>query len=143
MVSHSFLSHYWIPPNQQNHPLIQVKIANTLQYTLVMFYVLQSVFLLVILQEEKPIATRKTSQACIEAYSQFLPELMGGSADLAESNNVKGKNATPFSIDNPRGNYLHYGVREFGMSAIMNGLSLHKGVISFCGKSGRGWGRGR
>ncbi len=85
------------------------------------------------MQDEKSIATRKTSQACIEAYSHFLPELMGGSADLAESNNVKGKDAHVFSKNNPSGNYLHYGVREFGMSAIMNGMSLHKGIIPFGG----------
>lgn len=85
------------------------------------------------MQDDKPIATRKTSQACIEAYSQFLPELMGGSADLTESNNTRGKNAANFSCDNPVGNYIHYGVREFGMSAIMNGLALHKGVIPFGG----------
>ncbi|OGT43494.1 MAG: transketolase [Gammaproteobacteria bacterium RIFCSPHIGHO2_12_FULL_40_19] len=97
------------------------------------FEIQSNAFIYQTLQEAKAIATRKTSQACIEAYSQFLPELMGGSADLAESNNVKGKNAIPFSIDNPRGNYLHYGVREFGMSAIMNGLALHKGVIPFGG----------
>lgn len=97
------------------------------------FEIRSNEFIYKTLQEEKAIATRKTSQACIEAYSQFLPELMGGSADLAESNNVKGKNATPFSINHPCGKYLHYGVREFGMSAIMNGLSLHKGVIPFGG----------
>lgn len=84
-------------------------------------------------QEQKPIATRKTSQACIEAFSAFLPELMGGSADLAESNNVKGKNAIAFSAINTQGNYVHYGVREFGMSAIMNGMALHKGIIPFGG----------
>ena len=90
-------------------------------------------FIYKMMSDDKPIATRKTSQACIEAYSQFLPELMGGSADLAESNNTKGKNATAFSGNNLAGNYIHYGVREFGMSAIMNGLALHKGVIPFGG----------
>lgn len=85
------------------------------------------------MSDEKPIATRKTSQACIEAFTTILPELMGGSADLAESNNTKTKNTTVFSRNNPAGNYIHYGVREFGMSAIMNGLSLHKGVIPFGG----------
>ena len=83
--------------------------------------------------EEKPIATRKMSQACIEAYSQLLPELLGGSADLSESNNTLGKNATVFSAKNPLGDYIHYGVREFGMSAIMNGLALHGGIIPFGG----------
>lgn len=85
------------------------------------------------MQGERAIATRKTSQACIEAYSQFLPELIGGSADLTESNNTKVKSASIFSKENPIGNYIHYGVREFGMSAIMNGLALHGGVIPFGG----------
>ncbi|MDP1575072.1 MAG: transketolase [Coxiellaceae bacterium] len=83
--------------------------------------------------EEKAIATRKLSQQCIEFYSTVLPELMGGSADLSESNNTKGKNAISFSAKHPTGNYLHYGVREFGMSAIMNGLALHGGFIPFGG----------
>lgn len=86
-----------------------------------------------IMTEEKTLATRKMSQFCIEAYADMLPELMGGSADLSESNNTRGKNASTFSCNNPVGNYIHYGVREFAMSAIMNGLALHKGVIPFGG----------
>lgn len=86
-----------------------------------------------ILHEEKSMATRKMSQACIEAYASILPEFMGGSADLTESNNTKVKNMAVFSKENTAGNYLHYGVREFGMSAIMNGLALHGGVIPFGG----------
>lgn len=90
-------------------------------------------FIHTVITEEKALATRKMSQACIEAYSEMLPEMMGGSADLSESNNTRGKNAVSFSRNNPIGNYIHYGVREFGMSAIMNGLALHKGVIPFGG----------
>ncbi|MCX7120317.1 MAG: transketolase [Gammaproteobacteria bacterium] len=90
-------------------------------------------FIIKMMLEEKPIATRKMSQACIENYSQILPEILGGSADLSESNNTRGKNAVTFSEKNPAGNYIHYGVREFGMSAVMNGLALHKGVIPFGG----------
>ena len=90
-------------------------------------------FITKMMSEEKPLATRKMSQACIESYSILLPELLGGSADLSESNNTRGKKAVTFSVDNPAGNYLHYGVREFGMSAIMNGLALHGGVIPFGG----------
>ena len=97
------------------------------------FEIESDAFIHTVLQEEKPMATRKMSQACIEAYSQFLPELMGGSADLTESNNTKTKLANIFSKENPAGNYIHYGVREFGMSAIMNGLALHKGIIPFGG----------
>ncbi|MCX7126205.1 MAG: transketolase, partial [Gammaproteobacteria bacterium] len=90
-------------------------------------------FITKMMLEEKPIASRKMSQACIENYSQILPEILGGSADLSESNNTRGKNAVSFSAMNPAGNYIHYGVREFGMSAIMNGLALHNGVIPFGG----------
>lgn len=97
------------------------------------FEIQSNEFIYKIMQDEKPIATRKTSQACIEAYSKSLPELMGGSADLTESNNTNTKLSIIFSAQNPAGNYIHYGVREFGMSAIMNGLSLHKGVIPFGG----------
>lgn len=97
------------------------------------FEINSNAFICKIMQETKPQATRKISQACIEYYSQLLPELMGGSADLSESNNTKGKNTIAFSAENSTGNYLHYGVREFGMSAIMNGLALHNGVIPFGG----------
>jgi transketolase len=83
--------------------------------------------------EEKPMATRKMSQHCIDHYAAILPELIGGSADLTESNNTKSKHMTVFSKANPAGNYLHYGVREFGMAAIMNGMALHHGLIPFGG----------
>lgn len=83
--------------------------------------------------EEQSMATRKMSQQCIEHYSAILPELFGGSADLTESNNTKSKNSLLFSKTNPCGTYLHYGVREFGMSAIMNGMALHHGIIPFGG----------
>jgi len=58
---------------------------------------------------------------------------MGGSADLTESNCTNWKDMTVFTRENPAGRYIHYGVREFGMSAIMNGMALHKGVIPFGG----------
>ncbi|OGT44810.1 MAG: transketolase [Gammaproteobacteria bacterium RIFCSPHIGHO2_12_FULL_38_11] len=90
-------------------------------------------FITKMMLEEKPLATRKMSQACIENYSLILPEILGGSADLSESNNTRGKNAVTFTEKNPAGNYIHYGVREFGMSAMMNGLALHKGLIPFGG----------
>ena len=76
------------------------------------------------------IATRKASQNSIEVLAQVLPELVGGSADLTPSNLTDWSNSvavTPHS----GGNYLHYGVREFGMAAIMNGLTLHGGVKPF------------
>ncbi len=62
-----------------------------------------------------------------------LPELLGGSADLTGSNNTNRKDSKAFTGDDPSGNYLHYGVREFGMCAIMNGMALHGGVIPYGG----------
>ncbi len=83
--------------------------------------------------KKQSVATRKASQYCLDEYANLLPEMMGGSADLTESNCTNWKGMTIYSHDNPAGRYLHYGVREFGMSAIMNGLALHRGVISFGG----------
>lgn len=82
--------------------------------------------------QEKPanIASRKASQNTIEILGQTLPELLGGSADLAPSNLTTWSGSVPVN-EKPSGNYIHYGVREFGMSAIMNGITLHRGFISF------------
>jgi len=86
------------------------------------------------LREEKPgWATRVASGKTIGAFAALLPELVGGSADLAPSNNTKWPEAIAFSKDTPEGNYLHYGVREFGMSHMMNGMVLHGGLIPFGG----------
>ncbi len=76
-------------------------------------------------------ATRKASQNCLDAYGPHLPELIGGSADLAGSNNTIWKGSVPVSVDDAAGNYLYFGVREFGMSAIMNGLALHGGFVPY------------
>ncbi|MFI3255889.1 MAG: transketolase [Psittacicella sp.] len=76
------------------------------------------------------IASRKASQNAIIAYSKILPEFMGGSADLAPSNLTLWPEAKSIK-ENLDGNYIHYGVREFGMSAIMNGIALYKGFIPF------------
>ncbi|MCQ9372702.1 transketolase [Methyloversatilis sp. XJ19-13] len=77
------------------------------------------------------IASRKASQNCIEAFAPVLPELLGGSADLAGSNLTLWSGSKGISADNPGGNYLYYGVREFGMSAIANGIALHGGFIPY------------
>ena len=77
------------------------------------------------------IATRKASQNCIEAFAAMLPELLGGSADLAPSNLTMWSGTKAITADDASGNYLHYGVREFAMSAIVNGLALHKGFVPF------------
>lgn len=84
-------------------------------------------------RDKQSIATRKASQIAIKHFADCLPELMGGSADLTESNCTDWKGATLFSQKNPHGQYIHYGVREFGMSAIMNGLALGNGIIPFGG----------
>ncbi|MEM5481855.1 transketolase [Pseudoalteromonas fuliginea] len=77
------------------------------------------------------IASRKASQNTIEALAPHLPELLGGSADLAGSNLTLWSGSKGISADDASGNYLFYGVREFGMSGIMNGISLHSGFINY------------
>ena len=79
------------------------------------------------------VATRQSSQAVINGLGASLPELLGGSADLTGSNNTKIKGTHPFTTAAPDGRYLHYGVREFGMGAIMNGIALHGGYVPFGG----------
>jgi transketolase len=81
----------------------------------------------------KAMATRKASQAALEAYAPVLPELVGGSADLTGSNNTLHKHSKPLTPGDASGNYLYYGVREFGMAAMMNGLAAHGGVIPYGG----------
>ncbi len=78
-------------------------------------------------------ATRKASLVALEAYAPRLPELVGGSADLTGSNLTKHSGSVPVGSDGAGGNYVYYGVREFGMSAIANGLALHGGVIPYTG----------
>jgi transketolase len=77
------------------------------------------------------IPTRKASQNCIEEFGAMLPELLGGSADLAPSNLTMWSGTKAITADDASGNYLHYGVREFAMSAIVNGIALHKGFVPF------------
>jgi transketolase len=77
------------------------------------------------------IASRKASQNCLNAYGPLLPELLGGSADLAGSNLTLWKGAKGITREDASGNYLYYGVREFGMTAIINGIALHHGFIPY------------
>ncbi|MDZ7924234.1 MAG: transketolase [Marinagarivorans sp.] len=77
------------------------------------------------------IASRKASQNSIAAFGAILPELLGGSADLAGSNLTLWSGSKGITKEDASGNYLYYGVREFGMSAIMNGISLHGGFINY------------
>jgi len=81
--------------------------------------------------EAKTTATRLSSLATIEGYAKILPEIFGGSADLGCSNMTEWTGHRPMRADKPNANYVNYGVREFGMSAILNGLAVHGGVIPF------------
>ncbi len=84
--------------------------------------------------ESKPtLATRQCSMAVIEKISTFLPQLIGGSADLSGSNNTKTNNSKIINSKNFNGNYIHYGVREHGMAAVMNGLALYGDIIPYGG----------
>jgi transketolase len=90
---------------------------------------------LVAAQQDKPaaVATRVSSQQSLNALAPVVPELFGGSADLTGSNNTNHKGSRPVSAADPGANYVHYGVREFGMSAIMNGIALHRGLLPYGG----------
>lgn len=81
----------------------------------------------------KAIATRKSSQQCLEHFAKLLPELLGGSADLTGSNNTDWSGSKALSAHDFAGNYLYYGVREFGMAAIMNDIAVHGGLIPYGG----------
>jgi transketolase len=84
-------------------------------------------------EENKDIATRKASEICLNFFCQKLPELTGGSADLKGSNNTFSKASTDLLPTNPRGNHIFWGVREFGMTAMMNGMLLHGGLKPYGG----------
>jgi len=82
-------------------------------------------------EKAEKIASRKASQNAIEGLGPMVPEYMGGSADLAGSNLTIWSGSKPVTPDDASGNYIHYGVREFGMSAIMNGIELHGGFKTY------------
>ena len=81
--------------------------------------------------EGATIASRKASQNCLNAFGPILPELLGGSADLAGSNLTIWSGSRGITRDDASGNYIYYGVREFGMAAMMNGIALHGGFINY------------
>jgi transketolase len=83
--------------------------------------------------EGKSLATRQSSQAALNAIGPSMPELLGGSADLTPSNGTWRKDSVTLNPSAPAGNYIHYGVREFGMSAVMNGIAAHGGLIPYGG----------
>ena len=84
-------------------------------------------------QKAAPLATRASSQQALNVLGAAIPELLGGSADLTGSNNTNHKGSRAITHDDASGNYLHYGVREFGMAALMNGFSLHGGFVPYGG----------
>lgn len=84
-------------------------------------------------EKAEDISSRVSSQKALNAYGPLLPELLGGSADLTLSNNTFWNGSIVIDRTGPAGNYLYYGVREFGMSAIMNGIALHSGFIPYGG----------
>jgi len=79
------------------------------------------------------VASRQSSASVLEAITNSLPELIGGSADLSGSNNTNTKYSIAIKSSNFKGNYIHYGVREHAMAGIMNGMALHKGIIPYGG----------
>ncbi|MHB8812400.1 MAG: transketolase [Steroidobacteraceae bacterium] len=85
------------------------------------------------LAQQMPQATRQSSQATLNVIAPRIPEIFGGSADLTGSNNTKFKAAREFDPKDPVGNYIHYGVREFGMTAVMNGIALHGCFLPYGG----------
>ncbi len=86
-----------------------------------------------LLANPQKIATRKASEIALEAINNAVPETIGGSADLTGSNNTKTKAQNPLTAEDYSGRYIYYGIREFGMSAAMNGMALHGGVIPYGG----------
>ncbi|MFC3608385.1 transketolase [Stutzerimonas tarimensis] len=90
-----------------------------------------SAFIREVAGKGETIASRKASQNCLNAFGPLLPELLGGSADLAGSNLTLWKGVKPVVAEDASGNYMYYGVREFGMSAMMNGIALHGGLIPY------------
>jgi len=90
-------------------------------------------FVAKLVREPQKVATRKASENALEVINDRLPDTVGGSADLTGSNNTKTAELGDFSADNRGGRYVYYGIREFGMSAAMNGMALHGGVIPYGG----------
>ena len=84
-------------------------------------------------QAPKDIATRAASEVALDAITTALPEMIGGSADLTGSNNTRAKGMKVLKAPDYSGTFIHYGVREHGMAAAMNGMALHGGVIPYSG----------
>ena len=118
---------------EEEHPVLAMELVRRLKGQLPGHFAAQADEYIRACQDKgENIATRKASQNCLAAFGQHLPEMIGGSADLAGSNLTTWSGTTPIT-ERADGNYINYGVREFGMSAIMNGIALHGGFIPFGG----------
>jgi transketolase len=116
---------------QKAHPELAQELTRRLQGELPASFELQAkAYIQEVANKGETIASRKASQNALNAFGPLLPELLGGSADLAGSNLTLWKGCHGVQ-ENPAGNYVFYGVREFGMSAIMNGMALHGGFIPY------------
>ena len=119
---------------EKNYPELATELKRRLQTELPKdWHVKSQTFINACVEKQETIATRKASQNALNAYSPDLPELMGGSADLTGSNLTMWSGSKAINANDTNGNYIYYGVREFGMSAIMNGLALHGGFIPYGG----------
>ena len=118
---------------EEEHPVLAMELVRRLKGQLPSYFGKKAQEYVLACQEKaEKIASRKASQNCLAAFGQLLPEMVGGSADLAGSNLTVWSGSTPIT-DSADGNYINYGVREFGMSAIMNGIALHGGFIPYGG----------
>ncbi|HKL55663.1 MAG TPA: transketolase [Roseovarius sp.] len=84
-------------------------------------------------EEQPKVATRKSSEMVLEVVNPIMPETVGGSADLSGSNNTRSGDMSVFDVDNRKGRYIHWGIREHGMAAAMNGMALHGGIRPYGG----------
>jgi len=116
---------------EEEHPELAMELVRRLKGQLPGFFKAKADEYIASLQANpENIASRKASQNCLEAYGSMLPELIGGSADLTGSNLTNWSGSTPLT-DSPDGNYIYYGVREFGMTAIASGIALHGGFVPY------------
>lgn len=116
---------------RESHPELAAELQRRMHGELPAdFGAVAGAYLVSCLEKKETIATRKASQNAIQALAQVLPEFLGGSADLTGSNFTNWKECVAVRAGQP-GNHINYGVREFGMSAIMNGVALHGGYIPF------------
>ncbi len=119
---------------QQTHPELAAELARRLSGHLPQDWShTVSQLLAEWVSEPKAVATRKASQMVLEEIAKITPELIGGSADLTGSNNTNWSGSVALTPDNSQANYIYYGVREFGMAAIMNGIAIHGGFIPYGG----------